>query len=69
MSAPSSARGGLLALIVSVAPAYGPPIMSLFGLRDVEVQNAIIQAVVGIGGSVAGLLAIWGRGTAKSVLH
>lgn len=44
-------------------------ILTLFGVKDAEVQSAIVQAVVGIGGSVAGLLAIWGRGTAKTALH
>jgi hypothetical protein len=44
-------------------------VLGLFGVRDVEVQGAIVQAIVGIGGSVAGLLAIWGRGTAKSALR
>lgn len=61
--------GGVLALIVSSAPTYGPMLLDLFGVKSPEVQAAIVQAVVGIGGSVAGLLAIWGRGTARSALH
>ena len=61
--------GGLLALVVSTAPTYGPMILTLFGVKDAEVQSAIVQAVVGIGGSVAGLLAIWGRGVARTALR
>jgi hypothetical protein len=61
--------GGLLALIVSGAPAYGPTILGLFGVKDAAVQTAIVQAVVGVGGSIAGLLAIWGRASAKTALH
>ncbi|MFN3522240.1 MAG: hypothetical protein ACK4YQ_08315 [Phenylobacterium sp.] len=61
--------GGLLALVISAAPTYGPPILGLFGVKDPEAQAAIVQAVVGIGGSIAGLLAIWGRGTAKTALR
>lgn len=61
--------GGLLALVVSAAPTYGPMILGLFGVKDPEIQSAIVQAVVGIGGSVAGLLAIWGRGVAKTALR
>ena len=61
--------GGLLALIVSAAPTYGPMLLTLFGVKDAEAQTAIVQAVVGIGGSIAGLLAIWGRGTATTGLR
>ncbi|WP_374576126.1 hypothetical protein [Phenylobacterium sp.] len=61
--------GGLLALIVSAAPTYGPMLLALFGVKDADAQNAIVQAIVGIGGSIAGLLAIWGRGTATTALR
>lgn len=60
--------GGLLGLIVSAAPTYLPGILALFGVSDTTVQAAIVQAVVGIGGSIAGLLAIWGRATATTTL-
>lgn len=61
--------GGLLALAVSAAPTYGPMVLSLFGVKDPAAQAAIVQAIVGIGGSIAGLLAIYGRGVAKTALR
>jgi len=61
--------GGLLALVVSAAPSYGPPLLGLVGVRDPQAQAAIVQAIVGIGGSIAGLLAIYGRATATTPLR
>lgn len=54
--------GGLVALLAGLAGVFG------YGV-SAEAQTTLTESLVGIGASIGGLIAVYGRVTAKSAIN